>query len=307
MFARRFPQFNNGLGHDSMPTSLSSTLSRLQFSGGSGSGQRGIRRERPRLNANVSDICLTLGDIIEELGIPIRVPSARIMRQVLGLLVVVWFVLCHPSGGQSSCPNRIRKPWGVMTQAERNLYVEALGIGMQKGYHILFTEVASEKTSSTEFLRTCGFLYWNRRFVLAYENMLRSLGPKYACLTIPYWDYFADYARFVAKKCENNGTSIEACSPILRGLGGSQGTTRSVTINGRTFAGNCVTKAPANSFCESSTITTSSQCSRCIPRGNWAEKTFPASFGYAGLGVALGEAGGFRDVTQNIQTGTHST
>ncbi|KAG1708073.1 hypothetical protein DVH05_024758 [Phytophthora capsici] len=228
------------------------------------------------------------------------------MRQVLGLLVVVWFVLCHPSGGQTSCPNRIRKPWGVMTQAERNLYVEALGIGMQKGYHILFTEVASEKTSSTEFLRTCGFLYWNRRFVLAYENMLRSLGPKYACLTIPYWDYFADYARFVAKKCENNGTSIEACSPILRGLGGSQGTTRSVTINGRIFAGNCVTKAPANSFCESSTITTSSQCSRCIPRGNWAEKTFPASFGYAGLGVALGEAGGFRDVTQNIQTGTHN-
>lgn len=170
------------------------------------------------------------------------------MRQVLGLLVVVWFVLCHPSGGQSSCPNRIRKPWGVMTQAERNLYVEALGIGMQKGYHILFTEVASEKTSSTEFLRTCGFLYWNRRFVLAYENMLRSLGPKYACLTIPYWDYFADYARFVAKKCENNGTSIEACSPILRGLGGSQGTTRSVTINGRTFAGNCVTKHQPTRF-----------------------------------------------------------
>ncbi|KAL3669442.1 hypothetical protein V7S43_005836 [Phytophthora oleae] len=193
-----------------------------------------------------------------------------------------------------------------MTQAERNLYVEALGVGMQKGYHILFTEVASEKTSSAEFLRTCGFLYWNRRFVLAYENMLRSLGSKYACLTIPYWDYFADYARFVEKKCENNGTSIEACSPILRGLGGSQGTARSVTINGRTIAGNCVTKAPANSFCESSTITTSSQCARCIPRANWAEKIFPASFGYAGLGVALGEAGGFRDVTQNIQTGTHN-
>ncbi|KAG3032749.1 hypothetical protein PC121_g1508 [Phytophthora cactorum] len=231
-------------------------------------------------------------------------------RHALGLLFVVCLFLsdiCHVEAQQTTaCPNRIRKSWGALTQAERSLYVEALGVGMQKGYHILFTEVASEKASSTEFLRTCGFLYWNRRFVLAYENMLRSLGPKYACLTIPYWDYFADYARFVEKKCENAGTSLEACSPILRGLGGSQGAARSVTINGRAIAGNCVTNAPANSFCESSTITTSSQCARCIPRGNWANKTFPAGFGYAGLGVTLGEANGFRDVTQRIQTGTHN-
>ncbi|ETO70710.1 hypothetical protein, variant [Phytophthora nicotianae P1976] len=233
-------------------------------------------------------------------------------RQVPGLLFVVCLLLsdiyhCVVDAQQATnCPNRVRKSWGALAQAERSLYVEALGVGMQRGYHILFTEVASEKASSTEFLRTCGFLYWNRRFVLAYENMLRSLGSKYACLTIPYWDYFADYARFVENKCENGGASLEACSPILRGLGGSQGAARSVTINGRTIAGNCVTNAPAKSFCESSTITNSSQCARCIPRGNWASKTFPAGFGYAGLGVALGEANGFRDVTQRIQTGTHN-
>ncbi|KAG7388161.1 hypothetical protein PHYPSEUDO_012963 [Phytophthora pseudosyringae] len=233
-------------------------------------------------------------------------------RQALGLVLVVCLLLSdlyHPVEGQqtaTACLNRVRKPWGAMTPAEQSLYVEALGVGMQKGYHILFAEVASEKTSSTEFLRTCGFLYWNRRFVLAYENMLRSLSPKYACITIPYWDYFADYARFVENRCENNGTSLEACSPILRGLGGSQGAARSVTVNGRTVAGNCVTNAPANSFCESSTITTANQCAHCIPRSNWAAKTFPAGFGYAGLGVALGEASGFRDVTQRIQTGTHN-
>jgi tyrosinase len=207
----------------------------------------------------------------------------------------------------TACPSRSRKAWGAMTPTEQSLYVEALGLGMQRGYHILFTELASEKASSTEFYRTCGFLYWNRRFVLAYENMLRSLDPKFACLTIPYWDYFADYARFLEGKCEDGGTSLEACSSILRGLGGSQGATRSVNINGRAVSGNCVTKAPANSFCESSTITTSSQCAHCIPRANWAAKTFPAGFGYAGIGVVLGEANGFREVTQGIQLGTHST
>ncbi|OWZ22508.1 hypothetical protein PHMEG_0002795 [Phytophthora megakarya] len=235
-------------------------------------------------------------------------------RHSLCLLLVVR-LLCDLScfGGQVdaqqtiACPNRVRKSWGLMTQAEQNLYVKALGEGMQKGYHILFAEVASEKMSSTEFLRTCGFLYWNRRFVLAYENMLRSLDPKNACLTIPYWDYFADNARFIEKRCENGGTSLEACSPILRGLGGSQGAVRSVTINGKTITGNCVTSKPANSFCESSTITASDQCAHCIPRSNWANKTFPAGFGYAGLGVTLGEANGFRDVTQRIQQGTHNT
>ncbi|GMF18620.1 unnamed protein product [Phytophthora lilii] len=62
--------------------------------------------------------------------------------------------------------------------------------------------------------------------------MLRSLDPKFACITIPYWDYFADYARFLERKCENGGTSLEACSSILRGLGGSQGAARTVNING---------------------------------------------------------------------------
>ncbi|KAG6616836.1 uncharacterized protein IUM83_04821 [Phytophthora cinnamomi] len=231
---------------------------------------------------------------------------------VLELLLLACLVLTdlvrfgRPVGAQATCANRIRKPWGAMTATEQSLYVEALGVGMQQGYHILFAELASEKASSSEFLRTCGFLYWNRRFVLAYENMLRSLDPKYACLTIPYWDYFADYARFLEGLCDNGGTSLEACSSILRGLGGSQGAARAVNINGRTISGNCVTNAPANSFCESSTITDPNQCSHCIPRSNWASTTFPSGFGYAGLGVTLSGASGFRDVSIKIQNGTHN-
>ncbi|KAE9040079.1 hypothetical protein PR001_g7236 [Phytophthora rubi] len=228
---------------------------------------------------------------------------------VFELLLFAWLVLSdvgRPVGAQTTCTNRIRKPWGAMTAAEQSLYVEALGVGMQQGYHILFAELASEKASSSEFLRTCGFLYWNRRFVLAYENMLRSLAPKYACVTTPYWDYFADYARFLEGMCDNGGTSLEACSSILRGLGGSQGAVRSVNINGRTISGNCVANAPANSFCESSTITNPSQCAHCIPRANWASTTFPSGFGYAGLGVTLSGASGYRDVSIKIQNGTHN-
>lgn len=225
---------------------------------------------------------------------------------VLELLFSVYLLLCDltcPVGGQqtTTCPSRIRKAWDDMTAAEQSLYVEALGVGMQRGYHILFTEMASEITSFQEYLYTGGFFYWNRRFVLAYENMLCTLDPKYACLTIPYWDFYADYARSMGRKCPNGGTSLEACSSILRGLGGSQGSRRTVNINGRLVSGNCVTKAPANYFCESSTIAASTQCARCIPRSNWASIDFPSGFGYGGLGDLLAGANGFRDVSDKFK------
>lgn len=123
---------------------------------------------------------------------------------------------CAAQFVQSDCSSRTRKAWGAMTVTEQQVYLDAIALGMSRGYRILFTEMHSEMTSATEFYMTCGFLYWNGRFLLAYENMLRSLGARYACVTIPYWDYFADYASFVDGRCN----SIESCSPILKGLAG---------------------------------------------------------------------------------------
>lgn len=194
-----------------------------------------------------------------------------------------------------------------MTADEQNLYIEAVGYGMRRGYHILFTELHSETQSSTEAYQTCGFLYWNRRFLVAYENMLRSLGTKYECVTIPYWDYFADYSRFLLGNCENGESSIEACSPILRGLGGSAGDVQDITINGQTISGNCVRSAPANYFCESSTLSSNrALCATCIPRADWSSQTFPSGFGYAGLAVLLSQANGHRQFSNAIQYGIHS-
>ena len=38
-----------------------------------------------------------------------------------------------------------------------------------------------------------GFILWHRRFMLGYENMLRSLHPDFECVTLPYWNYFHHY------------------------------------------------------------------------------------------------------------------
>lgn len=190
----------------------------------------------------------------------------------------------------------------MMTASEQSLYSEAVALAMQRGFHALFTEVHSESASASEAYMTCGFLYWNRRFLLAYETMLRSLDPRFACVTIPYWDYFADYARLMDGSCSTLGT----CSPILAGLGGSSGSRRSVTINGLKIKGRCSASAPQRSFCQSSTITNATKCAHCVPRGDWSSTPFPSGFGYAGLSVTLASARGFREFSNNIQLGIHS-
>ena len=42
-------------------------------------------------------------------------------------------------------------------------------------------------------LMELGFILWHRRYMLAYENMLRSLHPDFECVTLPYWNYFRHY------------------------------------------------------------------------------------------------------------------
>ena len=44
-----------------------------------------------------------------------------------------------------------------------------------------------------------GFILWHRRYLLAYENMLRSLHPDFECVTLPYWNYFNHYDRMLKR------------------------------------------------------------------------------------------------------------
>ncbi|DAZ97899.1 TPA: hypothetical protein N0F65_012162, partial [Lagenidium giganteum] len=48
--------------------------------------------------------------------------------------------------------------------------------------------------------------------------MLRSMGPEYAQVTVPYWNYFEDSTKQLASK--EHCTSIESCSDFLRDFGG---------------------------------------------------------------------------------------
>ncbi|KAF0713974.1 hypothetical protein As57867_004114, partial [Aphanomyces stellatus] len=122
--------------------------------------------------------------------------------------------------------SRIRKSWDALNADEKETFVSAIELAMDKGMYQKFVFIHQELMSNREAHNSCVFLFWHRKYLLAFENMLRSFGPKYECLTLPYWDYAQNYATMQNTPSARRCRSIEACSPVTIGLGGStQGTT----------------------------------------------------------------------------------
>ena len=51
---------------------------------------------------------------------------------------------------QDTCGPRIRRNWDTMNEGQRNTYIAAIEIAMERGYHMMFTEIHSESASSGE-------------------------------------------------------------------------------------------------------------------------------------------------------------
>ena len=106
-----------------------------------------------------------------------------------------------------TCPNandgmafdRIRKDYNDLTVKERQLYIEAVQEAKRVGKFDIFVSLHKLRVNDDfahDWMST-GFYPWHRKFLLEYENMLRSLGPRFACITIPFWDWAQE-----AKVCQ---------------------------------------------------------------------------------------------------------
>ena len=159
-----------------------------------------------------------------------------------------------------------------------------------------------EPESSEEAHHTCGFLVWHRKFLLAYENMLRSLNPRFRCLTIPYWDYFASTTVHSAGRCN----SYLSCNQALRDMGGSTGPSQTIDMFGQQIRGRCVRNPMLNNFCERPGGVSTGRCSRCMPRGNWNQPMGDAPL-YTTLANQLNQADTYGRLSNTIQATVHST
>ncbi|OQR92863.1 hypothetical protein ACHHYP_03117 [Achlya hypogyna] len=198
-----------------------------------------------------------------------------------------------------TCPvPATRQPWLLLSPADQQTYLDAVALAMDKGYHFYFVQILAESSTWFEYYTTCGWAYSSRKLLLAYERMLRSLGPAYACITIPYWDFFADNAQVQTGDC--SGT-LSGCSSILGSFGGASGVNTSISMDNETVWGYASTGYPLNHFCELYNI----RCSNFVPRGNW-NVPFPQGFGYGIMANLLNKCTSFFSYTFGLKNGIRS-
>ncbi|RLN64419.1 hypothetical protein BBJ29_002013 [Phytophthora kernoviae] len=191
----------------------------------------------------------------------------------------------------------------MLLPLEKEIYLRAIARSMDDGYYIKFVEIHTEQMTAMEAHNTCMFVYWHRLLLLGFENMLRSYGGEFSCITIPYWNYVDDNERYLTGMCR----SMEECSLILRELGGSRnGYPNTVTINGSPISGTCVATSPLDHFCEASHLR-GGHCARCVPRGNWATAAFPPTTTVSSLARQLFSTPTIASVVSNLEKGIHNT
>jgi hypothetical protein len=131
-----------------------------------------------------------------------------------------------PAGSNLACDSdsdagtttRIRREWNHLDSYDRALYLDAVETAIERGLHQRFTIFHYDEVSEIQAHDTCGFYMWHRVFVLAYENMLRSLEPRFACLALPFWDIYRDYQK--QESSTNSCESYATCAGMINDLGG---------------------------------------------------------------------------------------
>lgn len=112
---------------------------------------------------------------------------------------------------------RIRKDWDLISSTEKELYLQAVEEAIDRGLYQAFLKYHVDSTSSIQSHESCFFALWHRRYLLAFENMLRSLDPaRFACLTVPYWNIMEHQYDQSRDLCDSFG----ACARIVSDLGG---------------------------------------------------------------------------------------
>jgi len=99
------------------------------------------------------------------------------------------------------CEHRVRKDWLDLTHEEKELYLEgvnALKTTPRKGasdagpgnnIYDTFVLIHGESANKKYAHQTAGFLSWHRKYLLEYEDAIRTVDTRFKCVTIPYWDW----------------------------------------------------------------------------------------------------------------------
>ena len=122
---------------------------------------------------------------------------ASLLNLLTGQTVIGVFNLdeLQPIAPLPSCP-RHRKPWHLISDDERQLYIDGLLTLSQQGKLQRFTQQHLNATASIQAHQNSAFLPWHRYFIWELESQIRELGGNYSCFSLPYWCVtYKHYAR----------------------------------------------------------------------------------------------------------------
>lgn len=202
-------------------------------------------------------------------------------------------------GGNSLCGQgpRVNKAWDYMTVDERELYLESVEAAIARGYVQALVKVHMDRMSEMEAHDTCGFILWHRRFKLVFENILRSMDPKFACVTIPFWNTMEHFQNMVDGKC----SSLLDCSKIITGIGGSAKNDGTVIYNRQSITKKCYGGRPYASYCDD----TNNTCA-CVPRNDVSATAVPSGSSFVSLFSLISGSNSYADFTPKLQNGVHN-
>ena len=102
------------------------------------------------------------------------------------LIVLILWLSCLVS---SQC-SRHRKPWHLISDEERDLYINGMTALATQGKLKLFTQqhdIWDGNLGSQQAHGTSSFLTWHRYFIWELESNIRELGGQFECFSLPYW------------------------------------------------------------------------------------------------------------------------
>merc|ERR1711871_151992 len=224
-----------------------------------------------------------------------------------------------------ACDHKIRKDWVDLTDAERDLYLEAVNslkttaragstqpAGPGNNLYDAFVQIHGESENKKYAHQTAGFLAWHRKFLLEYEESIRTHlseneENKFSCVTLPYWDWSSETYQCSQKK--GGCTTYHEASKLLSDFGGPGSADHTKNTHGSSGSGDvgCVKTGPFKDWVDHE--------GKCLSRGvNWnikAQKPFSSRSrlaeiaGYTSFGSQ--NERGFRVVLEGVPHGsTHN-
>jgi hypothetical protein len=87
---------------------------------------------------------------------------------------------------------RVRFPLHRTPVDELEKFLDAMELLRESGHWNEIMLVHAHRTNFNYAHMTDAFLPWHRWYLYHFETALRSMGPRFRCLTIPYWDWSRD-------------------------------------------------------------------------------------------------------------------